>query len=109
MPEYVDHPVKDMKSWEERYAWRMDLLAPGRVPAIQKAVEGAKEAVAESQAIVVNLTAGYMYLRSLTGPVDVMYLLYDNPELIERCMQAWFKAVDHALGEYQKHITILSA
>jgi hypothetical protein len=106
MPEFVDHPVKDMKSWEERCAWRMDPLTPDRVPAIQKAVEGAKKAAAEGQAVVVDLTAGYMYLRSLMGPVDVMYLLYDNPELIDRCMQAWFKVVDHVLAEYQKHVTI---
>jgi hypothetical protein len=24
MPEYVDHPVKDMKTWTENCAWRLD-------------------------------------------------------------------------------------
>jgi uroporphyrinogen decarboxylase len=106
MPEFIDHPVKDIKSWEEQCAWRMDPLAPGRLPAIQKAVTEAKEAAAAGQAVVVDLTAGYMYLRSLMGPVDVMYLLYDNPDLIDRCMRAWFKVVDYVLAEYQKHVTI---
>jgi hypothetical protein len=31
-----------------------------------------------------------MYLRSLTGPVEVMYIFYGNPDLIRRCMEAWF-------------------
>ena len=24
MPEYIDHPVKDRKTWEENVKWRLD-------------------------------------------------------------------------------------
>jgi uroporphyrinogen decarboxylase len=106
MPEFVDHPVKDLKSWEEQCAWRMNPLAPDRVPAIREAIEGGKRAASDGQAIVVDMTGGYMYLRSLMGPVHVMYLLYDNPDLIDRCMRAWFNLADHVIAEYQKHISI---
>jgi hypothetical protein len=28
-----------------------------------------------------------MYLRSLIGPVELLYMVYDNPDLIHACMQ----------------------
>ncbi|MDA0989783.1 MAG: hypothetical protein O3A51_03430, partial [Verrucomicrobia bacterium] len=31
MPEYIDHPVKDIKSWEEQCKWRMDPTTPERL------------------------------------------------------------------------------
>jgi uroporphyrinogen decarboxylase len=104
MPEYVDHPVKDIKSWEEKCLWRMDPKTPERLPGIEKAIAGAKKAAAEGQIICANLVGGYMYLRSLMGPVDLMYLLYDNPELVHRCMDTWFKLADSVYERMQKEI-----
>ncbi|MDR0877504.1 MAG: uroporphyrinogen decarboxylase family protein [Treponema sp.] len=104
MPEYVDHPVKDIKSWEEKCLWRMDPKSPERLPGIEKAVAGAKAAAAEGQVICANLVGGYMYLRSLMGPVDIMYLLYDNPQLIHRCMEAWLKLADSVYTRIQKEV-----
>jgi hypothetical protein len=102
----MDHPVKDIQSWEEKCLWRMDPASPERLPEIRKAIAGAKSAGAEGQLICANLVGGYMYLRSLMGPVDVMYLFYDNPELIKRCMEAWFKLADGIYDIIQKEITI---
>jgi uroporphyrinogen decarboxylase len=104
MPEYVDHPVKDIKTWEEKCLWRMDPKTPGRQEGIQKAIAGAKEAAAEGQVICANLVGGYMYLRSLMGPVEVMYIFYDNPELIKRCMETWFSLADAVYAQMQKEI-----
>ena len=104
MPEYVDHPVKDDESWEEKCLWRMDPLSVERREGIAKAVRGAKKAALEGKIICANLVGGYMYLRSLMGPVELLYLFYDNPELIRRCMEAWFNLADAVYTEMQKEI-----
>ncbi|MDR2516266.1 MAG: uroporphyrinogen decarboxylase family protein [Spirochaetaceae bacterium] len=104
MPEYVDHPVKDQKSWEEKCLWRMDPTNPDRLPAIQKTLAEAKTAAAEGQIICANLVGGYMYLRSLIGPVELLYLFYDDPRLIHRCMEAWFRLADTVYARMQEEI-----
>jgi uroporphyrinogen decarboxylase len=104
MPEYVDHPVKDIKSWEEQCLWRMDPASPERQEGIQKAIAGAKTAAAEGRIICANLVGGYMYLRSLMGPVEVMYIFYDNPALIRRCMEAWFNLADAVYTQMQAEV-----
>jgi uroporphyrinogen decarboxylase len=106
MPEYVDHPVKDIKTWEEACRWRMDPASAERTAGILEAIAGAKDAAAEGQIICANLVGGYMYLRSLMGPVDIMYLLYDNPELIHRCMRAWFNLADTVYTRIQNEVVI---
>jgi hypothetical protein len=104
MPEYVDHPVKDQKTWEEKCLWRMDPATPERKEGIARAVSGAKKAAAEGQIVCANIVGGYMYLRSLMGPVDLLYLFYDNPDLIHRCMETWLKLADSVYTEMQKEI-----
>jgi hypothetical protein len=105
MPEYVDHPVKDQKTWEEKCLWRMDPASPERKEGIAKAVSEAKEAAAEGQIVCANIVGGYMYLRSLMGPVELLYLFYDNPGLIHRCMETWLALADAVYTEMQKEIT----
>ncbi|MDR0473332.1 MAG: hypothetical protein LBH43_06645 [Treponema sp.] len=102
MPDYVDHPVKDQKSWEENCLWRMDPKSPERKAGIQNAVQGAATAAAEGQVICANLVGGYMYLRSLIGPLELMYMFHDDPILIHRCMEAWFVLADAVYAEMQK-------
>jgi uroporphyrinogen decarboxylase len=104
MPEYVEHPVKDQKSWEEKCLWRMEPSSPERLPDIKTAVAKAAVAAEEGQIICANLVGGYMYLRSLIGPVDLLYMFYDNPDLIHRCMEAWLRLADAVYTEIQKEI-----
>jgi uroporphyrinogen decarboxylase len=106
MPEYVDHPVKDMKTWEELCKWRLDPKTPERQPQIAKTVARAKQAELEGKVICQNLVGGYMYLRSLMGPLELMYLLYDEPELIHDCMQTWFNLADAVIAQHQEHVTL---
>jgi uroporphyrinogen decarboxylase len=106
MPEYIGHPVKDMHTWEEKCLWRMDPKSSGRIKGIQDSLIGAKRAVAEGQVITLDVVGGYMYLRSLMGPLETMYLLYDDPDLIRACMYAWFELADYVSAEFQKHVTI---
>lgn len=106
MPEYVDHPVKDQKTWEENCLWRMDPDSPARQAAMDdylpKAVEKAKQGMFVGQSIV----GGYMYLRSLIGPEELLYMFYDDPELIHACMQQWLKLADSVIARHQQVLPI---
>jgi len=106
MPEYVAHPVKDMKSWEQNCKWRMDPASPERYKNMeadmQRRINRANEGCVVQQCVV----GGYMYLRSLIGPEDVLYKFYDEPELIHDCMKTWFELADRVIAEHQKYLTI---
>jgi len=104
MPEYVGHPVKDQKSWEEKCLWRMDPGTPERKAGIQQSIAGAQAAAARGQMICANIVGGYMYLRSLIGPLELLYTFMDDPKLIHRCMEAWFNLADAVYTEMQKEV-----
>jgi len=106
MPEYVDHPVKDWKTWEEDVKWRMNPATPERFQAIENRIPAAKKAAGEGQMIVQGLIGSYMYLRSLIGPEELLYMVYDQPDLIHDCMKTWFALADRIIEEHQKQVTI---
>ncbi|MCL2352355.1 MAG: hypothetical protein FWC55_07485 [Firmicutes bacterium] len=104
MPEYVDHPVKDMRTWEENVKWRMDPHTPGRLEAREDEINGALAGAAKGHIIVQGVVGGYMYLRSLMGPEALLYKFYDEPELIHACMKTWFELADHIIAHHQKRV-----
>jgi hypothetical protein len=106
MPEYVDHPVKDMKTWEENCKWRMDPDTPERYDNFDQRIERCKAAAAEGKMVTQGMVGGYMYLRSLIGPEEVLYKFIDEPELIHDCMQRWFDLADAVIAKHQQHVTI---
>jgi len=107
MPEYIDHPVKDHKTWEEDCKWRMDPASPERWgEAFLKGITQAKEAAGQGKMICQRVIGGYMYLRSLIGPADLLYAFYDMPELIHDCMQTWLTLVDAVVARHQEHVTL---
>jgi uroporphyrinogen-III decarboxylase len=106
MPEYIDHPVKDMKTWEENCKWRLDPKSPGRFATLEQRMAKAGEEAAKGSIISQGLIGGYMYLRSLMGPVDVLYKFYDEPELIHDCMKTWLELADAVIAKHQQYVTL---
>jgi len=106
MPEYLDHPVKDMRTWERDVKWRMDPSTPERMDGFAERMDAAKAAAAEGLWIQQWLVGGYMYLRSLIGPVDLLYAFCDQPELIHNCMAAWLVLADAVIARHQQHVTL---
>ena len=106
MPEYIDHPVKDMKTWEDNCKWRLDPDSPERKKDFDKKMESARESAGKGMIISQHVIGGYMYLRSLIGPVEVMYKFYDEPELIHACMQTWLELSDRVIASHQRHVTL---
>jgi len=105
MPEYVDHPVKDMKTWQELCKWRLDPTTPARFETLDERMKSVREAAAEGKMITLGVVGGYMYLRSLIGPGDLLYKFYDEPELIHDCMQTWLALAQAVISRYQQHVT----
>jgi uroporphyrinogen decarboxylase len=106
MPEYLDHPVKDMKTWTEDVKWRLDPSAPGRVAKLEEKMEGARQAAARGEMICQGLIGGYMYLRSLLGPEGALYAFYDQPELVHDCMRTWLELAEAVIAIHQRHVTL---
>lgn len=106
MPEYLDHPVKDMKTWVENVKWRLDSTTPSRYADLDKRMENAKSAAGKGMMISQGLIGGYMYLRSLVGPDKVLYAFYDMPDVIHDCMKTWFDLADAVISKHQEHVTI---
>ncbi|MFI4910782.1 MAG: uroporphyrinogen decarboxylase family protein [Sedimentisphaeraceae bacterium JB056] len=105
MPEYIDHPVKDMATWEKNVKWRLDPDASGRFDTLGQRMEEARSAAAKGLMIQQNIIGGYMYLRSLMGPEDIMYVFYDKPDLVHDCMKTWLKLADAVTAAHQKYVT----
>ncbi len=106
MPTYLDHPVKDLRTFEENVYWRMDPNSPERYLDLKQRMAKARQQAARGMIITQNVVGGYMYLRSLIGPEDLLFAFYDQPELIETCMQAWLSLVDGIIARHQQQVTI---
>jgi len=106
MPEYIDHPVKDMATWKELCEWRLDPSVSGRYDGLAERMQNAAAAASEGQIICANLIGGYMYLRSLMGPEKVLYMFHDCPELIHSCMKSWLALADAVTARHQQFVTI---
>ncbi|HOD50576.1 MAG TPA: uroporphyrinogen decarboxylase family protein [Candidatus Hydrogenedentes bacterium] len=106
MPDYLEHPVKDQRTWEENVQWRMDPTSPERYADLRERMSEARACAAQGMMIVQNVIGGYMYLRSLMGPEPVLCVFYEAPELIHDCMRAWFALADAVIARHQEFVTI---
>jgi len=102
MPEYVDHPVKDQKSWEEKIKWRLNPASEVRYRRFDERKAQIQSEVDRGKLLSELMPGGYMYLRSLFGPTELLYAFYDMPELVHECMQAWFALNDAVVSYHQQ-------
>ncbi|MDD3243029.1 MAG: uroporphyrinogen decarboxylase family protein [Eubacteriales bacterium] len=106
MPEYVDHPVKDLRTWEENVRWRLDPDAPGRLDNMEERMQPYLAQAQRGGIICQNVIGGYMYLRSLIGPADLLYRFYDDPQLIPACMESWLALADRITAAHQAYLPL---
>jgi len=66
----------------------------------------ARRDAAEGKIVTQNVIGGYMYLRSLIGPEDLLYAFVDQPRLIHACMEAWFALAEAVIERHQRYVTI---
>ena len=106
MPEYVDHPVKDQRTWEENIKWRMDPETPVRKQRFDAQVDNVKLQISRGKLVSELVPGGYMYLRSIFGPEELLYAFYDMPELIKECMETWFNLADKVIEYHQQSVDV---
>ena len=106
MPEYLEHPVKDRKTWEMNCQWRLNPNTANRFANLNEKMAEAQDKAAQGLMMGQGLVGGYMYLRSLIGPVDLMYKLHDEPALIHDCMAAWLALADAVIAKHQQYVTL---
>jgi uroporphyrinogen decarboxylase len=105
MPEYVDHPVKDLATWEQNVRWRLDPKTAARYSDLDERMTDAQAEAARGMMISQNVIGAYMYLRSLIGPQRLFYAFYDMPEVIHKCMEAWLELADAVTARHQQYVT----
>lgn len=106
MPEYVTHPVRDMATWEAHCKLRLDPTTPSRYVDLEVRMQRAIKCAGDGELIVQNIIGGYMYLRSLMGPADMLYIICENPCLIHNCMESWLNLADTIIATHQRYVTI---
>lgn len=105
MPEYVDHVLKDRKSWEEQCLWRLDPDAPGRFEKLPQDMAKAVAAAAQGKMIVQRVAGAGMYLRAMLGVENMMLAFYDMPDVIHDAMAAWLKLAQAVTARHQEYVT----
>ena len=105
MPTYVDHPVKDWKTWERDVKWRMDPKTEERYKNTDANMKAVQDQVKQGMWVRQGLVGGFMYLRSLVGPEEILYMVYDDPDLVHDMMKAWFELADAVIARHQQYVT----
>ncbi|OPZ28558.1 MAG: Uroporphyrinogen decarboxylase (URO-D) [Lentisphaerae bacterium ADurb.BinA184] len=105
MPEYLEHPVRDRRTWEENVKWRMNPASPERQAELDKRITEVLPDVARGFVVTQRCVGGYMYLRSLIGPEKLLYAFYDMPDVVHDCMKTWFELADSITARCQQHLT----
>jgi hypothetical protein len=106
MPEYLDHPVKDMRTWEENVKWRLDPQVPARTADLEERMGQARTEATLGKMISQNVIGAYMYLRSLIGPARLLYSFYDMPDVLHACMEVWLELADAITALHQRYVTL---
>lgn len=107
MPEYIRHPVTNLKDWEENVAPRLDPADPRRYQGLpEHCRQAAAQRNADGRVVFQGMVGGYMYMRALMGPEDLLYAFYEQPELIHAMMRRWREFMDAALARIQAHLVL---
>ncbi len=106
MPQYIGHPVKDRKTWEENVRFRLNPESSDRINMIDRALPAAVDAAKQGLIMTQKVIGGYMFLRSLIGPEQLLYMFYELPDLIHDCMRSWLSLADAVTARHQKLVTL---
>ena len=107
MPDYIKHPVTCMKDWEEEVAPRLNPDDPERYVVLAGAcAHAAQRRETESMMVRQGMVGGYMYLRALMGPEDLLIAFCEQPELIRVMMRRWADVMNTGLEKIQRHVEL---
>ncbi len=84
MPTFLEYPVKDRRSWEE-YKKRLDPHTPERWPSEWQGY--AQRINSKSEPTMLYVGGFFGFLREWVGLESLLYMFYDDPNLIEDMME----------------------
>lgn len=106
MPDYLKHAVSNMADWES-VAERLDPANEERWQGLPDQVIAQRQRTdSEGGILGQNLIGGYMYLRALVGPEDLLYMFYDQPGVVHAAMRGWLNLMDAALARVQSVVEL---
>ncbi|NQU15317.1 MAG: hypothetical protein HQ561_14290, partial [Desulfobacteraceae bacterium] len=85
MPMYLDHPVKDWKSWKG-YKKRLDPDTPERWPVYWNGY--VEKMNTRDYPVILGVGGFFGFLREWMGLENLLYTFYDDPNLVEDMMDA---------------------
>jgi len=107
MPDYIRHPVRSVRDWEGEVSARLDPEDPKRYEGLDERCGRASElARNEARMVRQGMVGGYMYLRALVGPEDLLYAFHDQPALIHTMMERWAELMNSGLERVQQRVAI---
>ena len=105
MPTYLKHAVATRRDWEEEVRPRLDPASPARWKDYEKNAALHRERLARGEALhTASIIGGYMYLRSLVGPMELPLMFYDDPDLLHSMMDAWRTLMIPCLRRVQRDV-----
>jgi len=105
MPTYLKHAVASWADWENDVRPRLDPETPARWKDYEKKVAANRQAIAgEGLLHNAGVIGGYMYMRSLVGPVELLYLFHDDPKLVHSLMETWRHLMITGLTRVQRDV-----
>jgi uroporphyrinogen decarboxylase len=98
MPRYIDHPVKDRKSWNE-YKKRLEPNTPARWPS--EWLTYCREKNSRDIPTCLQLFGLFMALRAWMGLENLLYSFFDNPnwiqEMMDHVLELWIGVIIKAV------------
>ena len=105
MPTYLKHTVASRDEWERDVRPRLDPATPERWGNYAANVASNRERLARGEVLHIgSFIGGYMYLRSLVGPLELPVLFYDDPDLVHAMMRTWRDLVLACLKRVQADV-----
>lgn len=101
VPEYVDFPVRNRRTWEDNVRWRLAPDAPDR-PSAAGDGSGADRRLAAGPVRRLDVVGGYPFLCSLVGANKLPYFFYDEADLVHEMMEAWLALADFIASRHQQ-------
>jgi len=106
MPMFLDHPVKDRASWEE-YKKRLDPDTPERWPSDWDAY--VQKMNSRDEPTMLNVGSFFGFLREWMGLESLLYMFYDDPNLIEEMMDQICYLETESIKRVVKNVRVDSA
>jgi hypothetical protein len=84
MPQYVDFPLKDRRTWRQEFLPRLDPASPNRIPLHWESLK--KQYAVRDFPLGINAGSIFGWIRNWTGVENLAVMIYDDHALVAEMM-----------------------